>query len=365
MTWPGDQITDLLGIQVPIIQAPMAGAHGSDLTIAVGRAGGLGSLPCGMLTPEQVRSEVARIREQTDAPFNLNFFCHTAAEVQPGTLERWRARLRPYLVEFGLHEETTNGPARNGFDEPSCDLVEEIRPPVVSFHYGLPTPEMLGRVRATGARILASANSVKEALWLESRGVDAVIAQGAEAGGHQALFLREDVTDVSEQIGTFALVPLIASAVSIPVIAAGGISDGRGIVAAFALGASGVQIGSAYLFTEEATIAPWHRAALDDAVREGEARTALTNVFSGRPARSIVNRLVAELGPISPDAPPFPLAGPALTSLRSHSPEAAAQFSSLWAGQAVPLGRPLPAGELTRVLWDDAREAASRLTKND
>lgn len=365
MTWPGDRITDLLGTRLPLIQAPMAGAHGSDLTIAVGKAGALGSLPCGMLTPEQARSEVARIREQTDAPFNLNFFCHTAPDVQPDTLERWQARLRPYFAEFGLDEGTAGGPVRNGFDEGSCALVEETRPHVVSFHYGLPTPELLARVRATGTRILASANSVEEARWLEARGVDAVIAQGAEAGGHQALFLRDDVTDISEQVGTFALVPLIASAVNVPVIAAGGISDGRGIVAAFALGASGVQIGSAYLFTAEATIAHWHREALEAAAREGSARTALTNVFSGRPARSIVNRLVEEVGPISSDAPPFPLAGSALAPFRAHSPEAAAQFSSLWAGQAAPLGRALPAGELTSLLWDEAREVASHFSPNE
>jgi len=361
--WPGEQLTDSLGVELPIIQAPMAGAHGSDLTIAVCEAGGLGSLPCAMLSPEQARSEVARIREQTDAPFNMNFFCHTAPEPDPAADERWRERLRPFFAELGADVDAIGtDPPRAGFGESTCALVEEVRPPIVSFHFGLPEAALLARVRATGARILSSANSVDEARWLESRGVDAIIAQGAEAGGHQALFLRDDVTDVSEQIGTFALVPLIASAVSVPVIAAGGISDGRGIAAAFALGASGVQVGSAYLFTEEAQIAPWHRDALDAAANAGTVRTALTNVFSGRPARSIVNRLVEEVGPVSADAPAFPTAGSALAPLRVLGPDVAAQFTSLWAGQAVPLGRALPAGELTRLLWEEAAEVAGRFT---
>ncbi|MCK9485373.1 MAG: nitronate monooxygenase [Dehalococcoidia bacterium] len=338
----------------------MAGAQGADLTIAVCEAGGLGSLPCAMLRHEQVRSEVARIREQTEAPFSLNFFCHAGAEPDPDSEERWRRRLAPYFVELGVEASSTDAaPSRSGFDEAACALVEDLRPPVVSFHFGLPEAGLLARVRATGARVLSSATSVEEGLWLEERGVDAVIAQGAEAGGHQATFLRADVTDVSEQVGTFALVPLIASAVRVPVVAAGGIGEGRAIAAAFALGASGVQVGSAYLFTEEATIAPAHRAALEAAAAAGSARTALTNVFSGRPARSMVNRIVEEVGPISADAPAFPSAGRALAPLRS-APEGAAQFASLWAGQAAPLGRSLPASDLTRLLWDEAVAVAGQ-----
>ncbi len=358
--WPGTRLTSLLGTELPIIQAPMAGAHDSRLTVGVSGAGALGSLPCAMLSADQVRAETGRIREQTDAPFNLNFFCHPPAEASAEVMDRWLSRLAPYFEAAGVERpeaKAVSVPA--AFDEGKCALVEEIRPAVVSFHFGLPEPDLLARVRATGAVVLASANSVEEARWLEARGVDAVIAQGAEAGGHQAIFLRGDVNNVSEQIGTFALVRLIASAVQVPVIAAGGVTDGRAIAAAFALGASGVQVGSAYLFTPEATIAPWHRDALEAATREGAARTALTNVFSGRPARSIVNRIVEEVGPVSAEAPPFPLGGGALAPLRGANPEVAAQASSLWAGQASPMGRSLPAGELTRLLWDEAVEVAA------
>jgi len=221
---------------------------------------------------------------------------------------------------------------------------------VVSFHFGLPEETLLGRVKGSGAKILSSATTADEARWLETRGCDAIIAQGYEGGGHRGMFLSPDI---STQAGTIALVPQVVDAVKIPVIAAGGIGDARGIAAAFMLGASGVQLGTAYLFCPEALIRPVHLQALKKVKDNG---TALTNVFSGRPARGIVNRLIREVGPMSAMAPEFPLAAGAIGPLRSKSEAAGLEdFAQMWSGQAAHLGRELPAGELTRRLAAEAR----------
>ncbi|MBA3911815.1 MAG: 2-nitropropane dioxygenase [Rhodobacter sp.] len=348
--WPDQRILDLLGIDLPILQAPMAGAGLADLAVAVAEAGGLGSLPCALLRPDQVRTEVSIFRQRSSRPINLNFFCHRPAEPDPTREAAWRMRLDPYYRELGLD---LNAPVpasdRAPFDDTFCALVEELRPDVVSFHFGLPERHLLDRVRATGAKILSSATTVDEALWLEAAGCHAIIAQGYEAGGHRGMFLTDDITT---QIGTVSLVPQVVDAVRVPVIAAGGIADGRGIAAAFMLGAAAVQIGTAYLFCPEATIAGPHRQALASvAARE----TALTNVFTGRPARGIVNRVMREVGPISPVAPAFPRAGGALAPLRAATePSGSAEFMSLWSGQSAGLGRAMPAGELTRQLAHEA-----------
>ncbi|HEX8168300.1 MAG TPA: nitronate monooxygenase family protein [Beijerinckiaceae bacterium] len=354
--WPDTRLLDLLGVEHPIIQAPMAGAVSPEMVIRVSEAGGLGSLPCAMLTPDQARNDLGVIRQRTSRPINLNFFCHTPPRPDPAREGRWRDRLRPYYAELGLDADAPNPAAiRSPFDDAFCRIVEELKPEVVSFHFGLPAPDLLQRVKATGARVLSSANSVREARWLEERGCDAIIAQGLEAGGHQAMFLSHNV---NTQVGTMALVPQVADAVKVPVIAAGGIADGRGIAAAFALDASGVQIGTAYLLCPEATIRPVHRDALRSA---HENETALTNVFTGRPARGIMNRAVREIGPISDAAPDFPLAATALAPLRAKA-EAAGQddFTSLWAGQAFRLAKEMSAGDLTAML---ARDAQTRLER--
>ena len=344
------RLTDLLGIEHPIIQAPMAGVQTHALAVAVANAGGLGSLPCALLSPEQVRQELALVRQQAPGrPVNLNFFAHSTPTPDAGREQAWRAALRPYYLELGIDPE---GPVpvsnRNPFDEAACVLVEELRPEVVSFHFGLPAPALLARVKAAGAKILSSATTVAEARWLVERGCDALIAQGFEAGGHRGVFLTEEI---HSQVGTFALVPQVVDAVNLPVIAAGGIADARGIRAAFTLGASAVQIGTAYLLCPEARIAAPHRTALKS--RQAET-TALTNCFTGRPARGIVNRVMRELGPMSDLAPAFPLAGGALARLRAASePEGSGDFMSLWAGQAAPLAREVGAGELT-VAWAEA-----------
>ncbi len=352
--WPNRGLLDLIGIELPIIQAPMAGATGSAMAIAVGEAGGLGSLPCAMLDAAKVRAEIGVIRQRMATPVNVNFFCHTPAPPDPARDAAWKARLAAYYTELGLDPSAT-APAVNRapFDAAMCEIVEDLRPEVVSFHFGLPAPELLGRVKAAGCRVFSSATTVAEARWLEDHGCDAIIAQGNEAGGHRGMFLSDDI---ATQPGTFALVPQVVDAVTVPVIAAGGIADGRGIAAAFALGAAAAQIGTAYLFTPESLITDLHRAALRDA---GDDRTALTNLFSGRPARGLMNRVMREVGPMSEAPPAFPTAGGALAPLKAKSEAAgSADFSSLWAGQAAPLGQEIGAAELTRRL---AEEAAQRL----
>ena len=343
-TWHDRRILDLLGIELPILQAPMAGASGAAMAIAVGNAGGLGALPCAMLTEAQVRAEIATFRSACQGPLNLNFFCHQPPQPAPEHDARWKQALKPYYDEVGADfQAPTPVSNRAPFDEQACSLIEELRPEVVSFHFGLPEATLLQRVKASGAKVLSSATTVEEAVWLEQQGCDAIIAMGYEAGGHRGMFLSRDTTS---QIGTFALVPQIADAVKVPVIAAGGIADHRGLLAALALGASAVQIGTAYLFCPEAKVSPAHRRALDTA---SASDTALTNLFTGRPARGINNRIMRELGPMSPLAPSFPLAGGALIPLRAITdPQGKSDFSNLWAGQALRLGRPMGAEVLTR-----------------
>ncbi|HTM80848.1 nitronate monooxygenase [Asticcacaulis sp.] len=356
--WKDRRLLDLLGIDLPVIQAPMAGANGIEMVIAVGQAGGLGSLPCALLSPAQVLEAARQIRERTRAPFNLNFFCHAAPDLNDPAVQArladWRRHLTPFYEAAGLAADTPFPlSGRAPFDDAYCRAVEEVRPAVVSFHFGLPAPALLARVKATGAKILSSATTVAEARWLAERGVDAVIATGAEAGGHRASFLQ---MDMSRQVGAFALAPQIADAVSVPVIAAGGISDGRGVAAALVLGASAVQVGTAYLLTDEATISEAHRAALLTTTDDG---TQITNIFTGRPARGIINQAMRDLGPLSPLAPDFPLAGGALTPLKSSAAlNGAAEFSNLWAGQAAALARRTDAASLTKAL---AAEALARL----
>lgn len=355
-TWPDRRILDLLGIRLPILQAPMAGASGSAMAIAVGNAGGLGALPCAMLTAEQVHSEVQAFRASCQGPLNLNFFCHQPPMPDPERDARWKQALKPYYDEVGANfEAPTPVSNRAPFDEQGCQWVEQLRPEVVSFHFGLPQAELLQRVKASGAKVLSSATTVEEALWLEANGCDAIIAMGYEAGGHRGMFLSDDITS---QIGTFALVPQVVDAVRIPVIAAGGIGDHRGLVAALALGASAVQIGTAYLFCPEAKVSTAHRHALDNAPASD---TALTNLFTGRPARGINNRIMRELGPMSPLAPHFPLAGGALMPLRAiRDPQGNSDFSNLWAGQALRLGRHRSASELTQEIANQALEQLGR-----
>jgi nitronate monooxygenase len=348
--WPNQRFTELLGIEIPIVQAPMAGASGTALTIAVSQAGGLGSLPCAMLKPEQALAQIETVRAAADGPLNLNFFCHAAPVVDSNREAAWLSRLSSYYAEFGLElPDASSGPARAPFAEEMCVVVETCRPEVVSFHFGLPERDLLKRVKDSGALVFSSATTVAEARWLEQHGCDVIIAQGYEAGGHRGIFLSDDI---NTQPGTMALVPQVVDAVSIPVIAAGGITDARGIVAAFALGAAGVQMGTAYLLTPEALISELHRAALASAADD---QTALTNVFSGRPARGLMNRVMREVGPMSDQTPAFPGAGAALAPLKAAAEaKGEVDFTSLWSGQAATLAEAMPAAELTQRLAAEA-----------
>jgi nitronate monooxygenase len=342
-------LQSLLGIELPIIQAPMAGVQGSALAVAVSNAGGLGSLPCAMLGLDALRSELEVLKASTTKPYNVNFFCHRPPVASADREKAWRAVLSPYYAEYGIDAAAIpTGPARAPFSAEAADLLEAFRPAVVSFHFGLPEDALLVRVRALGAKILCSATTVEEARWLEARGVDAIIAQGIEAGGHRGIFLSDDLTT---QVGTFALLPQIVDAVKVPVIAAGGIANAKGVAAALALGAAGVQVGTAYLLCPEATTSALHRAALKS---ESARHTALTNVFTGRPARGIVNRVIAELGPISAAAPAFPLATGALAPLRAAAERrGSGDFTPLWSGQNASGCGEIPAADLTRALAAD------------
>jgi len=336
----------LLNIELPIIQAPMAGAQGSAMAVAVSNAGGLGSLPCAMLSLQGLRDELSVLRAQTSQPYNVNFFCHTPPMADAARDAQWAEALTPYFCELGLDPASSDPSAgRAPFTAEVADVLAEFRPPVVSFHFGLPPADLLAQVKAWGAKVLSSATTVDEAIWLEAHGVDAVIAQGLEAGGHRGIFLSDDLTT---QMGTLALLPQVVRAVNIPVIAAGGIADAKGVAAALALGAAGVQVGTAYLLCPEATTSAVHRAALkSDAARH----TALTNLFTGRPARGIVNRLMRELGPMSPLAPAFPLATIRTAPLRVKSLSlGSGDFANLWSGQNASGCREIPAAELTREL---------------
>jgi nitronate monooxygenase len=343
----------LVGIRLPVVQAPMAGVQGARLAAAVSNAGGLGSIPCALLSVEALRAELEAMRAQTDAPFNVNFFSHSLPAADPGAEQAWLEKLTPYYREHSLEpDQISVGAGRLPFSAEAAAVLAEYEPAVVSFHFGLPSEELLEAVRRWGAKILSSATTVEEARWLEARGVDAIIAQGLEAGGHRGHFLHEDLT---LQMGTLALVPQIVQAVKVPVIAAGGIAEARGAAAAMALGAAAVQVGTAYLLCPECDTPPLYRAAL---ASEAAAHTALTNVFTGRPARAIVNRAVRELGPLNPQAPEFPRAASYMMPLRARAEaQGRDDFSSMWSGQNASGCRAQPAAELTRELGEAADKA--------
>lgn len=335
-----------LGLTAPLIQAPMAGVQNHRLALAVCQAGALGSLPAAMLGPEALHTELQALKAATSAPFNVNFFCHNSPPSDPEREAAWHLALAPYYSELALDPDNIpSGLGRVPFGHDSADVLEAFRPAVVSFHFGLPAPDLLARVKSWGSLVLSSATTVQEALWLQAQGADAVIAQGLEAGGHRGMFLTEDL---STQMGTFALLPQIVQAVRVPVIAAGGIVTAQGVAATRQLGASGVQIGTAYLCSHEATTSALHRAALQSPAAQ---HTALTRLFSGRPARGIVNRVMRELGPLCEQAPEFPMATAGMAPLRAAA-EALGRtdFSPLWSGQNAAGARSLSAADITRDL---------------
>jgi nitronate monooxygenase len=355
--WPDRRLLDLVGIEVPIVQAPMAGAQDADIMIGAAQGGALASLPCAMITVEKAREQINIVRQRVSAPLNMNFFCHKAVDVTAGQDALWRKRLTSYFREHGLDANAAIPAAnRAPFDAAMCELVEELKPKVVSFHFGLPDKALVRRVKDAGCIVISSATIVREAVWLEQNGADAIIAQGAEAGGHRGMFLTDDI---ASQPGTFALVPQVVDAVRVPVIAAGGISDGRGIAAAFALGAAGVQIGSAYLRCPESKLIALVRKVLAEASDEA---TVITNVMTGRPARGVANRVMREVGPVAAEAPPFPHAATALSPLKAAAEKLGrTDFTNLWSGQAIRLAPEMPAADLTRALAQAALQRLDRM----
>ncbi len=355
-----EDLCRLLGLRHPIIQAPMAGVQGHELAAAASRAGALGSLPSATFSAETLKAELQALTAALDArsqgpgtalPWALNFFCHRSADAQALQAEAaWCKAVTPWARQAGLPAPAPAGAARAPFSAALADLIEPFRPPVVSFHFGLPAPDLLARVKGWGAQVLSSATTVEEAVWLEANGADAVIAQGWEAGGHRGHFLKPDL-DLSGQAGLFALLPRIVAAVRIPVIAAGAIADAAGVRAALALGAAGVQVGTAFLCCPEARTSAVHRAALAGVLPGVETDTAVTAAFTGRPARALVNRWVRESATVQAQLPPFPLAAGALAGLRQAA-EAAGRgdFSPLWAGQNTRACRTVPAAEVVREL---------------
>ncbi|MCL4128740.1 UNVERIFIED_CONTAM: hypothetical protein GTU68_037692 [Idotea baltica] len=321
----------------------MAGVQGSALAVAVSNAGGLGSLPGAMLSIEALRDELNVIKSQTDCPYNVNFFCHEIPKKSQKAEMVWRNALSPFYKAYGVDPDMIPaGSSRIPFNAETAEILEEFKPPAVSFHFGLPSEELLLQVKSFGAKVMSSATTVEEALWLEEYGADIIIAQGVEAGGHRGMFLSHDL---NSQLGTFALLPQIVQAVNIPVVAAGGIAEANGVAAAMELGAYGVQLGTAFLLCDEALTSQVHRATLES---ESAKHTALTNIFTGRPARAIVNLAMKELGPIHYGIPEFPLAAGAITPLRAIvEAKGSGDFSPLWAGQNVTGCKAVSAAELT------------------
>jgi nitronate monooxygenase len=339
----------LFGVDLPVIQAPMAGSQGSALAIAVCNAGGLGSLPCAIIGPDQIRAEIQAITAATTKPYNVNFFVHQEPVPDRAREAAWRRLLAPYFAEVGVDPESIQpGPQRLPFNHAAADVLEACKPPIVSFHFGLPSPALMQRVKSWGSMVVSSATTLDEALYLEAHGVDAIVAQGSEAGGHRGMFLT---ADLETQVPTSTLVQQIVSAVRVPVIAAGGIATAEGVKAGLSLGAAGVQAGTAYLFCPEAATNPLHRAALKS---DAATSTVITNIFTGRPARAIVNRLIREIGPLNQTAPEFPLAATEIFALRAKAePQGIDDFTSMWAGESAARCREMPAAELTMLLGLD------------
>ena len=324
----------------------MAGVQDAGLAIAAAQAGAVGSLPAAMLGADALARELARLATDAGGPCNVNFFCHQPPPPDPAREAAWRAALQRFYAELGLDPAPAAAAAasRQPFSEAMAEVLETNPPAVVSFHFGLPAPALLARVKRLGVAVWSSATTLREALWLQANGADAVIAQGLQAGGHRGHFLD---TDPALQQPTLALLALCVPALRLPVIAAGGIGTAEDVRAALGLGAAAVQAGTAYLLCPEASTSAVHRVALQDPA----ARSVLTNLFSGGLARGLHNRLMRELGPVSALAPAFPGAAAALAPLRAAAESAVlADFSPLWAGAGFAAARALPAAEVTRAL---------------
>jgi nitronate monooxygenase len=346
--WPRNALTERLGLDWPIIQAPMAAASTPELAAAVSNAGGLGSLGLGTVSAEAAAEQVSAFSAASNRALNANFFCHDDPGDLTGTGAAMAARLDKYYQAKGIGPVPAPNAPYPPFGEAHVEILRQHRPAVVSFHFGLPDKPLLDAVKAIGALVLCSATTVAEARALEAQGADAIIAQGTEAGGHRGTFLG---ADPSSQPGLFALLPQVVSAVSVPVIAAGGIVDGRTIAAAFMLGADAVQIGTAFLRCPEASIPDAYRLALAGA---SDDSSRITPVFTGKPARALRNRLSEDLSDAEADVVAYP--GQLSLTLPLRRDQQAADFGdfySMWSGQSVALTHPMPAADLMRKLVEE------------
>jgi len=362
--WPDPRLCELFGVDHPIIQAPMMGSCTPALASAVANAGGLGSLGCGEKPAGRIEAEAEAIRARTNRSFNLNFFVIGPEKTDPAVLEAARERVQPWYDDLGLGEPPSELPARGrGFDDERLDLVLALKPKVVSFHFGVPEERFVAELKAAGIVLVCSATNVAEARALEAAGMDAIIAQGWEAGGHRGSHVP---TAPFDGVGTMALVPQIVDAVSVPVIAAGGIGDGRGIAAALALGASGVQMGTAFPTCPEAATEPARRERLR---RATDRDTMVTDAFSGRSARAMRSRYAEAMESRRQTLPQFPQMYALSAPIRDAAEDDDASFFLY--GQAAALSRELAAGDLVDRLVEEAQAvmrtlaapAASRASK--
>ncbi|MCU9948295.1 NAD(P)H-dependent flavin oxidoreductase [Pseudomonas sp. PDM13] len=339
--------TELLGIDIPLIQAPMVGVSTPKLAAAVSNAGALGSIGIGASTPDQARTMIRDTRALTAKPFNVNLFCHQPAQADPAREQAWLEHLRPLFAEFDAEPPATLREIYRSFlDDPAMlQVLLEEAPAVVSFHFGLPQQGWIDQLKARGIRLLATATNLAEARLIEAAGIDAIVAQGVEAGGHRGVFEPEQ----DALIGTFALTRTLASQTRLPVIAAGGIMDGASIRAALQLGASGAQLGTAFILCPESAANTAYREAMKSPRVE---RTALTAAISGRAARGLPNRLFSDVGhPQAPALPDYPITYDAAKALHAAaSAKGCDDYAVQWAGQGAPLARALPAAELVAAL---------------
>lgn len=351
--WGGGRLQALLEIEIPILLAPMAGATTPALAAAVSNAGGLGGHGATTFAPEKLKGEIAALRALTNRPIHLNFFAHREPPEGGEAGPAMRTMLQELWSGAGLGALPAAQSAWPSFHEGQLAVIEEMRPHVVSFHFGLPAQKLVDRVKAVGCRVLSSATSPAEAVELEKRGVDAVIAQGFEAGGHSGIFLTDPLPG---GMTTMTLVPQVVDAVALPVIAAGGIMDGRSIAAALMLGAAGVQIGTAFLSCPEASVSDAHRAALLEAGAKGTP-TVLTRGISGRPARGLKNRLLAQVKALEHEAAPFPMQNALTRSLGSGGDP---ELTVMWAGAGAALSRAMPAADLVASLVAETQAVLAR-----
>lgn len=345
----------LLGIRYPIIQAPMAGVSTPKLAAAVSEADALGSIAVGASTPGQAKAMIKEVRDLTDKPFNVNVFCHCPAKADPEREARWLKHLAPHFSALGAAPPATLKEIYKSFvnDEEMLYVLIDTMPAVVSFHFGLPPQSYIDALKRAGILLLASATMIEEAALIEKAGVDAIVAQGVEAGGHRGVF---DPESGDAEISTFALTRFITSATHLPVIAAGGIMDGCGIAAAMTLGASAAQLGTAFILCPESSASPHWRSLL----KSGQGiQTRITSVISGRPARGIPNRFFDEIGAEGhPSIPDYPITYDAAKALHAAAVQKGVyDYSVNWAGQGAALAREMPAADLVQLLAEELAAA--------